>query len=141
MKDRWGEYYSLTGFEAIKSCFWCGLQIKGDRRYCCEEHHDFYLEYFHWPEASSACLARQEGRCGDCATKARWASDLRVHHIEPLNGAYRQWNILNRPENLIALCPSCHGKRHAKLERLNRYDFAIKQGQIPLTLMMEVRTK
>lgn len=112
LTDRYGIYFKLTGHEDKGHCFWCGAEVKGGRRYCCQEHHELYLETYHWPEASAACLKRYNGSCADCGKEAKWASELRIHHIKPLNGAYRLWNDLNRPDNLIALCPSCHGKRH-----------------------------
>lgn len=113
MQDRYGEYYSFTGHEAPSRCFWCGIEVKKHRRYCCKEHHTFYLEHFHWFEASNACLKRQWTICGDCCER----HFLVVHHIEPLNGTPRIWNILNQPKNLIGLCPPCHGKRHTELNR------------------------
>jgi len=119
-QDRYGEYYSFTGHEAPHRCFWCGIEVKGQRRYCCEEHQNLYLGHFRWPEASNACQKRQCGICGDCHKKyspSTYYTLLVVHHIIPLNGSLRLWNILNRPENLIALCPACHGKRHAELNR------------------------
>ena len=133
--DRYGPYCILTGLEELGGCFWCGIDVKGGRRYCCAEHSDLYHEYFCWPEASAACLARQKHVCGDCWEIQR----LLAHHILPLNGGNRLWNILNRPGNLIGLCASCHGKRHAELagKKLHikpedRVKAAIKAGQIVL---------
>lgn len=125
MIDRYGEYYSLTGLEAPHRCFWCGIEVKGQRRYCCEDHHTLYLEHFRWPEASQACLNRQHGICFDCQERHRFI----VHHKKPLNGELRHWNILNRPENLVGLCPACHGKRHA---RINSQERARQSGQLML---------
>jgi len=118
LKDRYGFYSTFTGHEAGGHCFWCGAEISSGDRYCCGEHHELYLERFHWPEALSKCIRESGGNCGDCGcdgkTSSRSQGILQVHHIQPLNGTERNWNILNQPENLIALCPSCHGKRHAK---------------------------
>ena len=103
--------------------------------YCCEAHSDTYAEHFHWPEASAAALKRAGGKCADCPKEAKSAAELRVHHIEPLNGELRLWNILNRPENLLVLCPSCHGKRHAELNgtrRLKRPEQQLRAGQLLL---------
>ena len=36
-----------------------------------------------------------------------------MHHLDPLGGERRIWNKKNRPENLVALCSSCHGIQHA----------------------------
>jgi len=136
MRDRYGEYYLLTGLEEKTHCFWCGTAVKGGRRYCCEEHHELYLENFRWPEASSACLKRYGGKCGDCGKPTKWASDMRVHHIIPLDGGYRLWNILNQPDNLIALCPACHGKRHSSLPK-TKVEQAVDRGQLVFEGILE----
>lgn len=106
-KDRWGPYQSLTGHEGPNRCFWCGGEARG-KRYCCQKHQWEYYRHFFWPYARDWCLERYGGRCTDCGDPA-----LEAHHIEPLNGEPRHVNIKNRPENLVALCYSCHGKRHA----------------------------
>jgi hypothetical protein len=110
--DRWSEYKILSGHEDPESCFWCGVSVKAHRRYCCEEHRDLYYRHFYWPMASFWCLGRLK-KCADCGGHAHIA-----HHIEPLNGQYRLWNVRNRPENLVALCSSCHRKRHTSLETI-----------------------
>jgi len=48
----------------------------------------------------------------------RYDSKLRfvAHHIEPLNGSFRLWNKLNRPDNLIWLCGNCHDGKRKKPE-------------------------
>lgn len=132
--DRWGNYYNLTGFEAPGHCFWCGVEVK-NRRYCCPVHSYDYAVHFRWPESSSAALKKAGGKCADCAKEAKYASELRVHHIQPLNGELRGWNILNCPENLVVLCPSCHGKRHAELNgtrRLKKLEGQLGAGQLTL---------
>jgi len=141
MEDRFGEYYSLTGLEAPRHCFWCGAEVDGRRRYCCEEHHELYLKHFRWPEASEWCLERYDFKCGDCPSDIRKMFARRVHHIEPLNGELRLWNIKNRPENLIALCASCHGKRHAKLKEPApaRLEREIARGQLVFPELAGVR--
>ena len=108
--DRWGSYYDLTGFEYPSRCFWCGAEVDGRRRYCCEEHQKLYLESFHWPEASLACRERSPS-CAGCGQHFRGLRDGEVHHIIPLNGSQRLWNVLNRQENLARLCPTCHAPR------------------------------
>jgi 5-methylcytosine-specific restriction endonuclease McrA len=132
--DRWGKLYNLTGFEARNHCSWCGVEVK-NRRYCGAVHSYDYAVHFRWPEASSAALKRAGGKCADCAKEAKSASELRVHHMQPLDGGLRGWNILNRPENLVVLCPSCHGKRHAELNstrRLKRPERQLRAGQMEL---------
>lgn len=104
--DSFGPYTLFTGNEAPGHCFWCGAGIKRNRRYCSDEHRDEYYKHFCWPDASRWCLERHNRTCADCGGRATIA-----HHIEPLNGQPRLWSILNRPENLVALCASCHQKR------------------------------
>lgn len=129
MQDCYGTIYNLTGNETPGKCFWCGCDVSKRRRYCCEEHRGFYYDHFRWPQASAWCLQRYEGVCADCSRRARVA-----HHIEPLGYGYRIWNILNRPENLVALCFKCHGKRHAYAEekvkaQIDSFELARERGQ------------
>jgi len=42
-------------------------------------------------------------------------NNINIHHIIPLNGEDRNWNIKNRPENLLGLCKSCHIETHRYL--------------------------
>jgi 5-methylcytosine-specific restriction endonuclease McrA len=52
-------------------------------------------------------LERDSWRCQDCGA----IKELQVHHIKPrsqLGGDVMQ--------NLIALCATCHGKRHRRVE-------------------------
>lgn len=112
-KDQWGLFYEMTGCEAIGACFWCGkTPIRG--RYCTERHGLMYKRHFNWAFARDWCWIRYANHCGLCdAGKIenpidwRWRT-LEVHHIEPLNAGFRDWTLLNRPENLILLCPPCH---------------------------------
>ncbi len=110
-KDCFGTYTVLTGHEGSGGCFWCGgaFPDKRRRRFCCEACRLEYDRHFFWPVAAAWCLERASYKCHDCGI----AHFLVAHHIKPLNGAPRTYNILNLPENLIALCPTCHGKRHA----------------------------
>lgn len=109
--DRWGKYSLLTGHEGPGRCFCCGKERKGNRRYCCDTCRDLYYLCFWWLVASWACLYNSGGICADC----KEAHPLLVHHIIPLDGSPRAWNVLNRPDNLVALCDSCHQKRHNKI--------------------------
>lgn len=146
MRDRYGEYQLLTGYEAPCRCFWCGCEVTKGRRYCCKEHGDQYHETFIWGYAVPACLKRQDYKCGDCGmpkattykeiTETDYPHTLLVHHIIPLYGSWRHANILNRPENLVALCPACHGKRHAfqnkpvRPQRPPNFEVARERGQL-----------
>lgn len=107
-RDRYGSYSLLTGHEEPGRCFWCGTEVRKSRRYCCKEHSDLYWKHFGWGFAAPWCLERYNQTCADCGEKG----GLVAHHIKPLNGAQRTWNILNRPENLVALCHKCHQRRH-----------------------------
>lgn len=120
--DRYGKFYSLTGKEARRKCFWCGTDIGGGSRYCTREHQALYLKYFWWPHARDWCRSRYWNLnavsyfCGDCNSLINLSKSA-VHHIKRLPNSdpmTRQWNILNRPENLILLCTTCHGIRHRK---------------------------
>ncbi|MBW2675069.1 MAG: HNH endonuclease [Deltaproteobacteria bacterium] len=110
--DRWGKYSLLTGNEGPGRCFCCGKERPNNRRYCCDTCRDLYYLCFLWPVASWACLY-SSGICADC----KEAPALLVHHIIPLDGSPRHWNRLNRPDNLVALCRSCHQKRHNGLAK------------------------
>ena len=129
-KDSYGEYQLLTGLEAPGRCFWCGCEVGKRRRYCCEDHSDEYYRHFFWASAAGWCVVRAHHFCADCGGTATLA-----HHIIPLGGAFRPWNILNRPENLAALCYSCHGRRHAQKPIDGRLEKALARGQL---VLMEV---
>lgn len=137
LKDRYGSFYLLTGLEEKGHCFWCGSIVIHGRRYCSDAHREKYHNHFRWPNASTSALNRADGRCQLCGLE----QSLVVHHIEPLNGALRLWNALNRPVNLITLCHSCHGKKHAKMNGTlrpktpeDKRQAALDAGQIPMEL-------
>ena len=124
MKDRWGEYQVCTGFEGSGKCWWCGGDFpdKRQRRYCSEKCSDEYYECFYWQWAVPAAIKRAGNKCEDCGycpqefhyPELLDPNPLEVHHLEPLQNEPRNFNVKNRPENLIVLCRSCHGKRHRK---------------------------
>jgi len=121
--DKYGKFYSFTGNEARRKCFWCGADVKkGNKRYCSNEHKILYLKHFWWPHARDWCRFRHWDKnevsylCGDCNSLITLSKSA-VHHIQRLPNSdpmIRQWSILNRPENLILLCTTCHGIRHRK---------------------------
>ena len=107
-----------TGYETERRpwepkgvCFWCGgILPPRRRRYYCDAHQDEYYRHFWWISAQPWCMERYNHTCADCGKRAEEA-----HHIIPLpEGATRTVHPLNRPENLVALCCKCHGKRHTK---------------------------
>jgi len=101
----------LTGYEEKGKCYWCGCNLpKGKRKFCCEKHLIEYYNHFYWPWAKEEAIKRAGGKCEKCGA----TTDLEVHHIIPLNGEKRVWNVKNRPENLIVLCHECHKKEHSK---------------------------
>ncbi len=119
--DQWGKFYNLTGCESVGSCFWCGR--KNRSRYCCESHRLQYLRTYNWSSANRWCWERYASQCGMCFKKyeiwkvERSRYDYRtyeVHHMKPMAGGFRTWSILNRPENLILLCPDCHNSTKRK---------------------------
>jgi 5-methylcytosine-specific restriction endonuclease McrA len=62
---------------------------------------------------------RENNRCADCGTKF---GKLVIHHIlgeeEPIRKGYMDLRAeCNKPENLVLLCRTCHGKRHKHLKR------------------------
>ena len=128
MKDKYGEYRSITGHEGTGCCWWCGGKFpdKRPRRFCCEECRNKYQETYYWFWAVPVALQRAGHKCEECGTRGA----LEVHHIEPLNNEPRVCNILNRSENLIVLCRACHGKRHRK----DSWEKAEAKGQAILGL-------
>lgn len=119
---------NLTGKEKKGYCSWCGKPLKGRRwRYCSNECADNYYKHFAWNTARWWAKERAKYQCEECGFKSIryedflrspkhvWdCPDLVVHHIDLLNDEDRAWNIKNRPENLVVLCYTCHGKRHSK---------------------------
>ena len=119
--DPYGKYYNMTGYECVGRCFWCGEEKLKHRRYCQNRKCGAeYKRHFRWQEARDWCRKRYETKCGECGVEEdrRYDSKLRfaAHHIEPLNGSFRLWNKLNRPENLIWLCGDCHDEKRRKPE-------------------------
>ncbi len=122
-KDQWGLFYNLSGLEAKGHCFWCGsVEYRGKKlrgRYCSSSHLWAYKRHFNWPFARDWCWIRYASQCGLCGSltppgSIYWRRGLEVHHIEPLNAGFRDWTLLNRPENLILLCPPCHDSTRTK---------------------------
>jgi hypothetical protein len=130
--DAWGGFYNLSGHEENGHCFWCGTAIKGKRRYCSKQHAHLYLTFFHWREACINVYHRiydpiRKGQiCEKCEEVCGGEYSIEVHHIIPLNGEDRLWNVKNHPENLLGLCKECHKEIHRLLFEVK----AIQKEQI-----------
>jgi len=111
-RDAFGKYQLFTGYEGSGRCWWCGGEFRDRRRrrYCGEECRLEYHRHFYWPDARDWALERANHKCSDCDEYA-----TEVHHIIPLGGEPRLWNIKNRPENLVATCRKHHKKREADI--------------------------
>jgi hypothetical protein len=66
------------------------------------------LPYPHdWMEIAARIRKRDEWTCQDCGTKPpRKSGRLHVHHID-------RDRMNNTEDNLVALCVSCHSRKHA----------------------------
>lgn len=52
--------------------------------------------------------------CEDCLSKGKVVPADDIHHIRsPFRDGQINWALLMDPENLVALCKDCHGRRHA----------------------------
>ena len=70
------------------------------------------IKYSRAPDVVKYALAQADGVCGDCKKPAPFTTRqnqpyLEVHHKKPLAQGGPDTN-----ENVIALCPNCHRKRH-----------------------------
>jgi len=69
-----------------------------------------YAEYLQHPEFKAirkVVMNRANGICEDC----KQARATEPHHLK-----YPKWGTFDVPENLIAVCHSCHCKRHGKIK-------------------------
>ena len=70
-------------------------------------------------------MKRAGNKCQWCGATEQSSSfngitNLQVHHLVPIEGSYRTWNVLNVPCNLIVLCSKCHGEMHHKMNLLDK---------------------
>jgi hypothetical protein len=128
-----GKLILLTGHEGTGKCYWCGGELNGRRRcYCCQECCDNYYDTFCWRHAGNKALKRASNRCQTCrSSDCARTVPIEVHHIIPLNGGYRMWNVLNRQDNLKVLCVEHH--LLADMER-RREGKLLARGQLGLPL-------
>ena len=62
--------------------------------------------------------------CQDCLKQSRYVQATDVHHIIPFMSGLttlEQYILFNDPNNLVALCDSCHHKRHSKKYKQNSH--------------------
>lgn len=108
--DIHGRIRQLSGNEKPFHCFWCGKHLKrAGQRYCGSKCQMEYDSHYLWSYARNNAL-RKQGKCSDCGS----TDNLMVHHVIPVRGTGYGYNPLHVPSNLMVLCPSCHGKRHAE---------------------------
>ena len=69
LRDSFGSFTVITGFEGTGRCFWCGEKIEGRRRYCGGHKGCWtrYQEHFAWNYAKGACLKRYDYKCANCS--------------------------------------------------------------------------
>ena len=79
-----------------------------------------------WRRLSAWALAQSGWRCADCGGVA-----TDVHHVVPIQ-TDEGWQRRLDPDNVVALCVSCHNQRHGRFVRSkNRRDE--RQPRWPLT--------
>jgi HNH endonuclease len=61
-----------------------------------------------WQVQRAFAIVRDQGACADCNS----TNDLHVHHIASLRSFDGNWELANRIDNLVTVCPPCHLKRH-----------------------------
>ena len=80
-----------------------------------------------WTKQRRKCLERDNYTCRVCKTTD---SDLNrepaVHHITPRNSFDGEPLEMNALENLITLCPSCHGRFERRFTDCSPDEFAEK---------------
>lgn len=77
-----------------------------------------------WKEISKSVRKKAKGRCEICGKKSR----LHAHEI----WEYEDKKHIQRLENIIAICPLCHGIKHlgkSELDTTANYDRLVKHFQ------------
>ncbi|MDD5338205.1 MAG: HNH endonuclease [Dehalococcoidales bacterium] len=98
----------------MKLCIYCGKELPSKRRkYCSDECSQKYFQEFilplWWKNAREAALRRAEYKCEQCGAKDK----LEVHHkIKLPDPNHRHNHPLNRQDNLVVLCRTCHENTH-----------------------------
>ena len=74
---------------------------------------EFRLRYL--ADKLCECGGTRHVHCQECGVAAprhgKQGTTIEVHHLEEVNGQPRV-GLVNRPENLRALCPACHLRMH-----------------------------
>lgn len=65
--------------------------------------YEMYLRHWLFKVARSVALSRSNGSC-ECGAAA-----TEIHHK-----AYPAWGAFDTPTNLVAVCHTCHCKKHQK---------------------------
>jgi 5-methylcytosine-specific restriction endonuclease McrA len=111
----------FTGYEESGKCWWCGGELpkqKRVRHYCCEECRNQYWQHFNWQSAVRLSVKTNKAKCQLCGSDGG-EINLEAHHIIPVNGGSRFFNILNVPCNVLLLCHNCHQEIHARYRELD----------------------
>jgi 5-methylcytosine-specific restriction endonuclease McrA len=79
-----------------------------------------------WSKQRGKCLKRDNSTCRVCgATTADIGRDLSVHHITPRSEFDDNWTQ-NKLENLVTLCPQCHGQFEGQFQDSTVDEFVVK---------------
>jgi len=84
-----------------------------------------------WTKQRQNCLERDGYACRICETHTdEIGREPSVHHITPRSEfADDDWREYNSLDNLIALCPSCHGKFEGEYVDCSPSEFAEQARQ------------
>lgn len=76
------------------------------RRWCSDDHRNWYSENHHWGMARHTAVWRDERKCIKCGSTDR----LEVNHIIPRMGRGYGTGCQHHQTNLETLCHNCHVK-------------------------------
>lgn len=83
-----------------------------------------------WTKQRTRCLERDDYTCRVCGTgQSEIGREPAVHHITPrsqFDGTPREMNAL---DNLVTLCPECHGRLEGEYEHCDVAEFVEKARQ------------
>lgn len=91
-------------------CFreWESRQFGGENARPADKNRNPIYQYGHeWPDVRQRVLARDNDKCQFCGSKGK----LSAHHILRYHGFDAgDKDKANDSQNLVSLCPTCHGK-------------------------------